>query len=86
MGVDFCISDTFAPKNSIDFSLLRTNISYTDAKWIEFFLEMWCDQNCTGEWKIENNKISLKVILEEDIDYMAFQVSYPYDVVSYWTA
>ena len=53
----------------------RKNLDNTHAALLSRFLELWCFEECLGEWQIEETTTDILVHLSDPIDIIKFRFS-----------
>ena len=65
------------------FRLETAGLFGINASGMARYIEFWCQENCIGKWKIIETEEFIKVLFDNDQDFIMFHLSDEYSRFSY---
>ena len=64
---------------SASLAFLQTGYTETQFDLVSRFIEFWCQQNCIGDWRVEETSKYLTVSFDKSRDFILFKLSEEYE-------
>ena len=63
----------------VEVDILRDNTTQTKAAFTRHLMQIWCSEHCGDLWRVRQNRRTIEVCFESEVDLVLFRLSREWD-------